>query len=68
MPSKMALIDFNRCKPELCGECPAAKACPRKLLKQEKPGEVPMTNPMSCRACGDCVRVCPQKAITIITQ
>ncbi|HEX9896415.1 MAG TPA: hypothetical protein VGA85_01970 [Dehalococcoidales bacterium] len=39
MPSKMALVDFNKCHPELCdkGICAAAEACPRKLMKQEKP-------------------------------
>jgi NAD-dependent dihydropyrimidine dehydrogenase PreA subunit len=69
MPSKMALVDFNKCDPEFCagGKCLAVKACPRKLLKQEKPSQPPMTDPMACRACADCVRACPKKAIKIIT-
>ncbi|OGN87542.1 MAG: hypothetical protein A2Z74_06585 [Chloroflexi bacterium RBG_13_46_9] len=69
MPSKMALVDFNKCDPEFCagGVCLAAKACPRKLLKQEKPDQPPMTDPSACRACADCVRACPKKAIKIVT-
>ncbi|MDD4859806.1 MAG: 4Fe-4S binding protein [Dehalococcoidales bacterium] len=67
MPGKMALVDFNRCRPDSCtgGVCPAAKACPRKLLVQETPHEPPMTNPALCRACGDCVRACPNSAIKL---
>ena len=70
MPGKMALVDFNKCRPEECdnGVCAAALACTRKLLVQEAPYEAPMPNPALCRACGDCVRACPAKAIQIIKQ
>jgi hypothetical protein len=55
MPSKMALVDFNKCHPELCdkGICAAAEACSRKLMKQEKPNQPPWA--------------CPKKAIKIVT-
>ena len=68
MPGKMALVDYNKCSPGQCenGVCAAAVACTRKLLKQEAPFDVPMTDPFLCRACGDCVRVCPMKAIQIM--
>lgn len=67
MPSKMAIIDFNRCKPSECdnGVCLAAQACERKLLVQESAYEAPMPNPSLCRACGDCLRACPMGAIQI---
>jgi translation initiation factor RLI1 len=69
MPDKMALVDFPKCHPEKCGDgiCLAAQACPRKLLKQEKPGEIPMTDPAICKGCGDCARACPLKAIRVET-
>ena len=69
MAEKMALVDFPKCHPEQCqdGVYLAAEACPRKLIKQEHPGEIPMTNPSLCQACGDCVRACPMKAIRIVT-
>jgi translation initiation factor RLI1 len=69
VPSKMAIIDFNKCKPEECegGICEAALACEKKLLIQEAPYEIPMTNPFLCRGCADCVRACPEKAILIST-
>jgi translation initiation factor RLI1 len=68
MPGKMALVDYNKCRPENCnhGVCSAALACPRKLLKQEAPFEIPMTDPSICLGCGDCGRACPLKAIEII--
>ncbi len=66
----MALVEFAKCHPEQCegGLCAAVEACPRKLLKQETPNDIPMTDPMLCRGCGDCARACPAKAIKIITQ
>ena len=67
MPSKMALIDYKKCHPDQCdhGVCAAVAACKYKLLKQEAPNEIPMTNPFTCKGCGDCVRACPLKAIDI---
>jgi len=64
MPGKMTLVDFSRCHPEDCedGICPAAEVCPRKMMRQEKPGQPPMTDPVACRACADCVRACPEKS------
>ena len=67
MPSKMALVDYNKCRPEKCdrGICSEALACSHKLLKQEAPYRIPMPDPSLCRGCGDCVRACPVKAIQI---
>jgi translation initiation factor RLI1 len=68
MPGKMALVNYNKCRPEKCdsGTCAAALACSHKLLKQEAPYEIPMTDPSVCQGCGDCVRACPLKAIKIV--
>jgi translation initiation factor RLI1 len=67
MAKKMALVDFNKCRPEECGVCPAAEACSYKLLKQEVSAEAPMTDPSLCRGCADCVRACPHKAIQVVS-
>ena len=69
MGSKMALVDFHKCKPKKCnqGICLAAEACSHKLLKQEAPNKPPMTNPAICRGCADCVRACPLKAIKVVS-
>ncbi len=70
MQSKMAMVAYDKCSPEKCdsGICPAAKACKRRLMRQETLYERPMTDPFLCRACGDCVRACPAGAIRILTQ
>ncbi len=36
MTRKLALLAYNKCRPETCedGICAAAQACPSKLLKQ----------------------------------
>lgn len=67
MPSKIALVDYNKCHPGRCdgGLCVAAQACTHKLLRQEAPYEMPMTEPSVCQGCGDCVLACPLKAIQI---
>lgn len=67
MPNKIALVDYNKCHPERCdgGWCVAAQACTHKLLRQEAPYEMPMTEPSVCQGCGDCVLACPLKAIQI---
>lgn len=65
---KMMLLDFEKCRPDMCrdGVCAAVLVCPLKLLRQESPYTVPLPEPSACRACGDCARACPQKAIRIV--
>ena len=69
MAIKTALLDFNKCHPERCpeGVCPAVALCPSKLLRQEAPFSIPMPEPFGCRACGECVRACPERAISIVS-
>jgi len=67
MPKKIALVVYDRCQPGKCekGICLAVQACKHKLLKQEAPYEIPMTEPSICQGCGDCAKACPLKAIRI---
>lgn len=69
MPGKVALVEFDKCDPAKCadGVCAAVLACPRKLVKQEAPSEVPMFHPSTCKGCGDCARACPQKAVKVVS-
>lgn len=69
--NKYVSIDFNKCKPHDCyiqfGNCPSAENCSRGLLEQEKIDENPILLSASmCVGCGDCVRVCPHNALSII--
>lgn len=68
MKRKMALLDFQKCRPETCdgGICAASLVCPLKLLQQESPYTIPVPEPSACRACGDCAMACPQKAIQLV--
>ena len=69
MAKKMALVDYAKCHPEECdnGVCSAAQACTLKLLQQDAPYLIPMADPFSCRACGDCARACPLQAVRLAT-
>jgi len=68
MPTKSAIVSYDQCCPEECNEgiCPAVAVCPRKLIKQEEPYDVPIFYTSGCTGCGDCVRACPRKAIQVI--
>jgi translation initiation factor RLI1 len=68
MPSKVALVIYDKCRPELCpgGVCQAAAACRKRVLVQEKVGEPPVPSPSVCASCSDCVRACPAGAINIV--
>lgn len=68
MPGKVALVVFDKCHPEECGEgaCRAVDACSHKLIEQEAPHDIPMFHPGTCQGCGECVTVCPLKAIKIV--
>jgi len=67
MPGKMALVNYHICRPDRCddGVCRAVSKCPLKLITQEAPYEIPMTDPFACRGCGSCVQACSEKAICI---
>jgi translation initiation factor RLI1 len=67
LPGKIALLQFDKCEPRKCesGVCVAMLACKKKLIKQEKPGEIPMFSPNACVGCGDCARACPKQAVMI---
>ena len=68
MPKKVALVDFEKCRPDKCdkGICAAVQVCTHKLVKQEVPDDMPMFHPSTCKGCGECVRACPLKAIQIV--
>lgn len=69
MAGKIALVDYQLCDPARCesGVCSAAQACPRRLLRQEAPYEVPMPDTSPCKGCGDCARSCPLDAIRVVS-
>lgn len=65
MPQPKIVVDYSRCDPSFCdqGICAAAQVCERKVLRQEKPGEMPDLYPAMCLGCIDCLTACPQGAI-----
>ena len=69
MPYPRAVIDYQKCQPEKCGNgiCAAAAACPQKVLKQEAPFEFPLARPSKlCKGCAKCNDACPAKALRIV--
>ncbi len=64
MPKAIAVIQWDRCQPQACGDgnCNARPSCKKKVIKQDKPGEPPyILGP--CVGCGECVEFCPMGAI-----
>ena len=68
MPKQAVIINYQFCQPELCegGICLAVLACPRKLLKQEEPFEMPDPYPNMCIGCAICVQACPKGAVQMV--
>ncbi|HDZ91790.1 MAG TPA: hypothetical protein ENH37_14105 [Deltaproteobacteria bacterium] len=65
-----ALVDYTTCDPKRCdpdeGLCPAASACPHKVMKQmDGPFEAPMVFQDMCMGCWDCMEACPLDAVQI---
>jgi len=68
VPQTKVALDYQRCDPSSCeeGVCAAALVCKKKVLKQEKPGEMPDLYPAMCLGCTDCISECPNEAIRIM--
>jgi len=68
MAHPKAIIDYQKCKPDKCGDgiCNAATECPNKVLRQESRYEFPFSHPSHfCKGCAKCVSACPFQAIHI---
>lgn len=68
MAKPVAVVDYSICDLSKCstdGICPAAKACPQKVMKQEAKGEAPVQFGM-CKGCATCVTACPIEAIKMM--
>jgi len=65
MPSKIAIVNYNKCDPKECkdGICKAVSACSKKIIKQEEPYETPFINASLCSGCYECMAYCPKGAI-----
>jgi ATP-binding cassette subfamily E protein 1 len=68
MPKPKIVLDYQRCEPGSCqdGICAAARVCKKKVLRQEKAGEMPDFYPNMCLGCSDCLSACPRGAIQMM--
>ncbi|KYH41081.1 MAG: 4Fe-4S ferredoxin [Candidatus Bathyarchaeota archaeon B26-2] len=48
-----------------CEKCSAAEVCPTNAIFKLDPDEPAVVEWKACYGCGDCVEVCPAKAIAI---
>jgi ferredoxin len=67
MAKPFATVIFDKCRPKEHegGRCLAIDACPRRVLKQERPGDPPFPLGL-CVGCGTCVTACPFEAIKLM--
>lgn len=61
--NKRSFIDPARCR--LCDVCPPQVNCPTKSITREEEGE-PWYVDGGCSGCGQCTRLCPYGAVTLI--
>jgi len=70
MPKKVVAMDYNKCRPDGCGEngvCAASLVCEYGSLIQQNPHEEPEITPSKwCHGCAKCVQACPLKAIRML--
>ena len=68
MTQLKVILNYQACDPDYCenGICAAALVCERKVLKQEKPGELPDISPSLCLGCIDCIPACPREALQLM--
>lgn len=68
MVKPIAVVDYTKCDPCRCGtgKCILITECKHKVIKQEEIGNIPYVLQDLCSGCGDCVKLCPLNAITMI--
>lgn len=68
MPKQMAVVNYRQCHPQECekGFCLAVLACPKKILGQEEPYEMPDILANICLGCAKCVQACPMEAVLLM--
>ena len=68
MQQPKVILNYQACDPTFCENviCQAAMVCERKVLRQEKPGELPDISPPLCLGCIDCITACPREALQLM--
>ncbi|NJF24420.1 ribosome biogenesis/translation initiation ATPase RLI [Thermococcus sp. Bubb.Bath] len=69
--SRIAVIDYDRCNPDKCGNFLCVRVCPVNRMGGEaiiidEENYRPVIQEASCTGCGICVHKCPFGAITIV--
>ena len=68
MPKRIVAVDYQTCDPKQCenGICKATLACPRRVLTQEAPFEMPDAQSSMCLSCAMCTLACPMGAVFVL--
>ncbi|MCD6403299.1 MAG: ribosome biogenesis/translation initiation ATPase RLI, partial [Candidatus Aenigmarchaeota archaeon] len=71
MKRRIAVIDYELCKPDKCGNYLCIRVCPKVRSGEEcivvnEKTKKPIIDENICIGCGICVKKCPFKAITIV--
>ena len=68
MSKRIAIINKDKCKPDLCNWA-CKKKCPINLTGKDciiEDGKKALIDELLCNGCGICPKICPFKAIEII--
>jgi ATP-binding cassette subfamily E protein 1 len=68
---RLAVIDYNKCSPESCGNYLCSRLCPvnrqgKECITVDESRKRPIISEALCTACRICSNKCPRKAISII--
>jgi len=62
------VLDYQACIDEKCSGCPARSSCDTRAIVKIDEGEPAAIDHSMCTGCGDCVSICPAKAISLLDE
>ncbi len=62
------VLDYHACIAENCSGCPARASCDTRAIVKIDPDEPAAIDHTLCTGCGECVSICPAKALALLDE